>query len=237
MPDLPGHLYLSWQSASESQRVLHAPFTHLRAFAHATVTDPQVPEPLQLGRISLIPSGAHIVFPQSVPDGACLHAPAPLHLPMRPQAVLSAVQVSTSLLPSGTFAHVPCAFLQLWHMPHEGLSQHVPSTHVRLAMHSVVAAQPEPLGFKPHEYEDPNTTQFEPALQSAVCVSGVHVDLQVALLESHKNSPHDCVPPIKHAPWPLQKPALLRVPPPLGHMATVHMVLGLQLLHPPWPLH
>ncbi|MDX2023900.1 MAG: hypothetical protein SF187_26915 [Deltaproteobacteria bacterium] len=155
------------------------------------MTDPQVPEPVQLGLISLFPSALQLVLPQSVPDAACLQAPPPLHLPIKPQAVLSAVQLSTSSLPSGTFAHVPAAFLQLWHVPHEGLSQHVPSTHVKPAMHSVVAAQPEPFGLRPHENVEPTATQFEPALQSVACVAGVHVDLQVALVESQRKSPHD----------------------------------------------
>ena len=210
---------------------------HFNPFAHATVVLAHVPVPLHVGRISLLPSALQVELPHSLPAGACLHAPAPLHLPIKPHAVLSAVQLSTSSAPSATFAQVPAVFLQLSQVPHAGLSQQVPSTHVKPAAHSVVAEQPEPLGFRPHEKLDPNATQFTPALQSADWVSGVHVDLHVALEELQRKSPHDCELPIKHMPWPLQKPALLSSLPPAGHMATVHIVLGLHRLQPPAPSH
>ena len=78
-------------------------------------------------------------------------------------------------------------------------------------------------------------TQFTPALQSAACVCGKHVVLQVFDGALQRNSPQLCWLPGRQLPWPLQLPGFVTLDAPVGHDIMLHVVSGPHLLHAPLP--
>ena len=73
---------------------------------------------------------AHVAIPQDVVAGAFLHAPAPSHVPTKPQGGLAAQRPCGSAASAETSAHVPScpATLQAWQVPHDEVPQQTPST-------------------------------------------------------------------------------------------------------------
>jgi hypothetical protein len=73
---------------------------------------------------------AHDAVPHEVAVEAFRHAPAPSHVPTKPQGGLAAQRPCGSAASAGTSLHVPSRSmtLQAWQVPHEGVPQHTPST-------------------------------------------------------------------------------------------------------------
>jgi hypothetical protein len=90
--------------------------------------------------------------PQLVPAGAGRQAPAPLHVPSRPQGGAGGQAPCRSAAPAGMGAHVPAVpvTLQDRQVPQLADEQQTPSTQFPLS-HSAGAAQIWPSRFFPHE--------------------------------------------------------------------------------------
>jgi len=161
-----------------SQVVAQAPLSQMKPWHELAFPVPEhIPLPLQVLVITWW--SALQTFPQSVPPGANLHTPAPLHLPTVPQGsmVVSSVQLSGSDMPLPTWSQTPFMFAQLWHVPQDGLEQHVLSTQLLLA-HSLSLAHWAPSKPLP---------QLPVAVSQALPLHSAS-DIQVvrqALLESH----------------------------------------------------
>jgi hypothetical protein len=111
----------------------------------STVDCLHVPAPLQK------PSGVsiafmHVAVPHDVVVEAFLHAPVPSQVPTKPQGGLGVQRLCGSAASAGTSAHVPSCPMtsQAWQVPHEGLAQHTPSTHVSVERQSVSIVQASP---------------------------------------------------------------------------------------------
>ena len=87
---------------------------------------------------------------QVVPAGHIAQAPAPLHMPVRPQVVASVpVHSLSGSVPTTTAAQVPSARLvlaweQAMQVPAQGMSQQTPSTQLPLRQ-SVATEQVDPI--------------------------------------------------------------------------------------------
>ena len=65
--------------------------------------------------------------------GACVQAPAPLHVPVLPQGGLAGQRPCGSVVPFATAAQVPLPLtLHAWQVGQLALPQHVPSTQLPL---------------------------------------------------------------------------------------------------------
>ena len=113
---------------------------------HSCVEDTeQLPLPLQKAvgwNVVPVQNGAA----QPMLAGACVHAPA-VHVPVLPQGGLTAHKPCGSAAPFETVAHVPLPLmLQAWHVPHDEVVQHAPSTQLPVP-HSLPAPQVAPAAF------------------------------------------------------------------------------------------
>jgi hypothetical protein len=130
------------QSPSPAQAVRHAPpAPHTKGLQLAGVCT-QEPVPLQKpAGVNVEP--AHDAAPHAVVAGATLHAPAPLHVPVRPQGGLGAQRPCGSASSAGTSLHAPArpSTLQDWHVPQPEAAQHTPSTQNVPVRQSSVDAQ------------------------------------------------------------------------------------------------
>ena len=108
---------------------------------------PQLPLPLQKGAdVSIVPlqtASPHWMF-----VGCCVQAPAPLQVPVLPQAVLGAHRACGSLAPPATLAQVPGLLvrLQAWQVGQLEVPQQTPSTQL-LELHSFAVPQVCPFPF------------------------------------------------------------------------------------------
>jgi hypothetical protein len=206
------------QSASLPQVVRQTAPPHMYPL-QSTVVCLHVPAPLQK------PSGvsiafAHVAIPQDVVAGAFLHAPAPSHVPTKPQGGLAAQRPCGSAASAETSAHVPScpATLQAWQVPHEGLEQHTLSTHEAVERQSSSIVQDSPsLCLSPHLFKA--RSQIAGAAQSP---SPRQVALQLAPL--HTYGSHGCVLAGLHVPAPSHARPSVRVEPVAGQVGGAQAV-------------
>lgn len=114
-----------------------------------------------------------------------LHCPLPLHTPVVPHSVPSSVQLSGSVPPLATLAHVPAVFAQVWQVPQLAVEQQVPSTQC-FDVHWSSAVHEAPSLFKPQV----PMSHVLPGEQSAELVQIVRQSL---VRGSHLNVPHGSV--------------------------------------------
>jgi hypothetical protein len=189
-----------------------------------------MPIPSHVRSTTLVLSSLHALQP--VPLGATLQWPAPSHLPVVPHAFMdvSSEQVSASLRSSPTFAHVPLALPQVWHVPQEGDEQQVLSTQLPLP-HSLPVVQWAPRALLP---QLPVATSH--ALSEMQSASEVQVVLQALATGSHLKLPQLCVSPGGQAPLPSHFAAIVTIVALAGQLAARHVVLVPHLRQPPPPL-
>jgi hypothetical protein len=110
----------------------------------------QVPAPLQetagVKTVLAVPVATQEAAPQLRPLAACVQAPAPLQVPVLPQAPPVVQRACGSATPLATLLQVPSlpATLQARQVAQLAVPQHTPSTQLPL-LHSCAAAQVAPL--------------------------------------------------------------------------------------------
>jgi hypothetical protein len=207
------------QSLSPEQVVRHAaPEPHMYAPQVVGVCL-HVPAPLQkpMG-VSIVPMQAGI--PHEVVAGAFWQAPAPSHVPTKPQGGLAAQRSWGSDASAGTSLHEPSwpEMLQAWQVPHIVLSQQTPSTHALPVRQSPSTMQGWPRRFwSPQEFF--TRSQIAGDAQSK---SPRQVAPQAAPL--HTKGAHDCVLAGRHAPAPSQVRPSVCDAAPVGHDGGAHDV-------------
>jgi hypothetical protein len=151
-----------------------------------------------------------------------------------PQGGLAAHAPCSEGEPDGMFVHEPAkpGIAHDWHVAHEALLQHTPSTHVAPVRQSVVAAQAWPRRFLlPHRFVC--GSQMFGARQSASTVqAALH-----ACRPLHWYGAHACVVAGRHVPAPSHVRPSVSVDDPPGHDAGMHGVLAAYRRHAPAPSH
>ena len=154
------------QSVSPTQESRHLSGPHTKGPQLRCVPGTQTPAPLQVDAPVSVPA-VQVRGPQGVAAAKSWQAPAPSHLPVRPQ-----LSWASGLHPSLRGSELATRF---WHEPsapgmlqdrqgpvQEATSQHTPSTQAP-ELQSGAAAQGAPSGFLPHE----PARQGVPGTQSA----------------------------------------------------------------------
>ncbi len=196
------HWVPSVQAPPLGVRFVHEPFAHVKPVAQSPsppqvvrqaapvshIYAPQlmgvclhVPAPLQK------PTGvsmafAHDAIPHDVAVEAFRHAPAPSHVPTKPQGGLAVQRPCGSAASGGTSLHVPSRpeMLQAWQVPHDGVPQHTPSTHALPVRQSSSPVHASPRRcLVPHLFVE--KSQVRPGAQSA---SATQVVLHIVPLQT-----------------------------------------------------
>jgi hypothetical protein len=137
------------QSALLWQVVLHAPMPQLYGTQLEVGAGAQLPTPVQR-EIADSVEPVQVIAPQATVLAACVHAPAPLQVPVFPHGGLG-VQAASEL-PTGALAHVPRlpVTLQDWQVGQLPTPQQMPSVQNPDA-HSFAAVHVVPVAFLPRQ--------------------------------------------------------------------------------------
>jgi hypothetical protein len=176
------------------------------------------------------------------------HAPPAAHFPVRPQALLpvSLGHAPPDSSPAGTESHVPTPLtLHRWHVPHDGVVQHTPSTQLSPLAHCPLPLHGPPGPCLPQVMSAPQAPcvqcMFEvqlvrhwvPFSLQVYCphrrVTGAgqvplpsQVAASVSTPPAHEAARQEVPESLRQAPAPLQKPSF-----PQGSEGTgMHMPLG-----------
>jgi hypothetical protein len=146
---------------------------------------PQAPVPLQRASVLAV-EPVQLAAAHTVVVLAFAHAPAPLHAPVFPQGIdaLGAHIPRGSVVPDGTFAHVPRLpeTLHAWHIGQDAAPQQMRSTQVRPVKQSAVALHAPPCRtLLPHRLV--RGSQIVGATQS---VSARQAELHAAVAALHR---------------------------------------------------
>jgi len=247
------HVVPSVQAPPFLVRFVHEPFAH--EYPAAVAQSPSPPQvvrqaapaphmyPLQPTGVCLHvpaplqkPSGvsvasAHDAVPQDVVLEAFLQAPPPSHVPTKPQGGLAAQRPCGSAASEGTSAQVPSwpITLHAWHVPHDGLAQHTPSTHASTERQSSSIVQDSPSRcLSPHLFLPRSQMAGDAQSPSPRQVAPQSVPL-------HMYGAHDWVPACLHVPAPSQARPSVSVDPVAGHVGGAHGVPAAYRSHAPLP--
>jgi len=218
-------------SLSSVHVVMHELAPHMNAPHDVSVTVWQTPAPSQvLAGVNV--DTVHDAPTQVVTAVHRRHAPAPSHMPSRPQLkVVSCVHSLPGSVPAVTGRHRPLAApviapAHALQLPLHAVSQHTPSTQLPLA-HSEPAPQTVPLVL--------GATHTVPiqALPGAQSLIDAHVVLHVVV--PHAYAPHDVVLTVWHVPVPSHVRAGVCVVP--LHDSTPQLVPTAHRRHAPRPSH
>lgn len=148
LPD-PWQVNGARQSALLAQDDLQAVPPHTYGMQLIETASPQAPLPLQRASVLAV-EPEQVAAAQTVVVGAFAQAPAPLQAPVFPQGAdaLGAHIPRGSVVPAGTFAHVPRLpdTLHAWHIGHDADPQQMRSTQVKPVRQSTVAVHAPPCG-------------------------------------------------------------------------------------------